>query len=219
MEMHWATVWEAVADTVPEAPAVTNGDTTRTWREYDHRAARLAAAFDAAGLGHDSKIALYLYNGNEYLETQYAAFKVRGVPVNVNYRYLDEELRYLLDNSDAEALVFHSSLGDRVARVVDRLPDLKLLIEVDDGPADTVDRVDGALTYEQVIVDHDPMPRIERSDDDAYSVGSNQSAVIPDARRGDDWQSAGQVLPVLDRRACCLGWGIQTKGQSRIGRG
>ena len=55
------------------------------------------------------------------------------MPVNVNYRYLDDELWYLLDNADAEALVFHSSLGDRVAQVVDRLPKLKLLIEVDDG--------------------------------------------------------------------------------------
>ena len=86
-----------------------------------------------AGLGHDSKIGLFLYNGNEYLEAQYGAFKMRGVPVNVNYRYLDEELWYLLDNADAEALVFHASLGDRVARVIDRLPKLRLLVEVDDG--------------------------------------------------------------------------------------
>ncbi len=60
-------------------------------------------------------------------------FKTRGVSINVNYRYLDDELWYLLDNSDSEALIFHSSLGDRVARVVDRLPKLKLLVEVDDG--------------------------------------------------------------------------------------
>ena len=65
---------------------------------------------------------------------------MRGVPVNVNYRYLDDELWYLLDNSDAEALVFHSSLGDRVAQVIDRLPKLKLLIEVDDGGTGQVAR-------------------------------------------------------------------------------
>ena len=76
------------------------------------------ARYVAAGLGHDSKVGLYLYNCNEYLEAQYAAFKLRAVPVNVNYRYLDDELWYLLDNADAEALVFHTSLGDRVARVV-----------------------------------------------------------------------------------------------------
>ena len=76
----------------------------------------MAAALTAAGLGPDSKVGLFLYNSNEYLETQFGAFKMRGVPINVNYRYLDDELAYLLDNADAEALVFHTSLGDRVAR-------------------------------------------------------------------------------------------------------
>jgi fatty-acyl-CoA synthase len=78
-----------------------HGDTVRTWAEYDDRAARLAAAYTAAGLGPDSKVGLYMYNCNEYLEAQYGAFKIRGVPVNVNYRYLDDELWYLLDNADA----------------------------------------------------------------------------------------------------------------------
>ena len=132
--MHFATIWESIADEIPDVPAVSNGDTTRTWSEFDDRAARIAGALTAAGLGPDSKVGLYLYNGNEYVEAQYAAFKLRGVPVNINYRYLDEELWYLLDNSDAEALVFHASLGDRVANVVDRLPNLKLLIEVADAP-------------------------------------------------------------------------------------
>ena len=63
-----------------------------------------------------------MYNGNEYLEAHFAAFKMRGVPININYRYVDEELWYLLDNSDAEAIVFHSSLADRVERVRERLP-------------------------------------------------------------------------------------------------
>ena len=86
------------------------------------------AALTAAGLGPDSKVGLYLYNSNEYLEAQFGGFKARAVPVNVNYRYLDDELAYLLDNADAEALVFHTSLGDRVARVRSRLPRLRLLV-------------------------------------------------------------------------------------------
>ena len=61
------------------------------------------------GSSPDSKVASYLYNGNEYIEGVYATFKMRGVPVNVNYRYLEDELVYLLDNSDAEALLFHGS--------------------------------------------------------------------------------------------------------------
>jgi fatty-acyl-CoA synthase len=163
MELHYATVWESIADTIPDATAVVHGDTIRTWAQYDDRAARIAAALAAAGLGHDSKVGLYMYNGNEYLEAHYGAFKIRGVPVNVNYRYLDDELWYLLDNAEAEALVFHSSLGDRVAHVVDRLPKLKLLIEVDDGGTG---QVAGALRYDTVLAENEPMERIVRSEDD-----------------------------------------------------
>ncbi len=180
MEMHFATVWESIADAIPDHVAVTHADTRRTWAEFDDRAARLAAAFTAAGLGADSKIALYLYNGNEYMEAHYGVFKMRGVAVNVNYRYLDEELWYLLDNSDAEAIVFHSSLADRVARVVDRLPKLKLSIVVDDGPAPggaTV--VAGARPFEDVVASNEPMERITRHEDDIYMLYTGGTTGMP----------------------------------------
>jgi acyl-CoA synthetase (AMP-forming)/AMP-acid ligase II len=176
MELHYATIWESIADTIPDATAVVHGDTVRTWAQYDDRAARLAAAYTAAGLKPDSKIGLYMYNGNEYLEAQYGAFKIRGVAVNVNYRYLDNELWYLLDNSDAEALVFHSSLGDRVAQVVERLPNLKLLIEVDDGGTG---QVEGALTYEDALATNEPMPRVARSEDDIYMLYTGGTTGMP----------------------------------------
>jgi 3-oxocholest-4-en-26-oate---CoA ligase len=176
MEMHFATVWESIADVIPDVPSIKHAGVTRSWAEYDDRAARIAAAFTNAGLGPDSKIGLYMYNGNEYLEAQFGGFKMRGVPVNVNYRYLDEELWYLLDNSDAEALVFHSSLADRVARVIDRLPKMKLLIEVDDGNAR---QIDAAIPYEDVIAAHDPMPRITRAEDDVYMLYTGGTTGMP----------------------------------------
>ncbi len=176
MELQFATIWESIADVVGDSPAVTHGDTTRTWSQYDDRAARLAQAMVDAGLGTDSKVGLYLYNSNEYLEAHYAAFKFRGVPVNVNYRYLDEELWYLLDNSDAEALFFHSSLGDRVARVVDRLPKLKLIVEVSDSPDHHVAK---AAAYESVIAGHSPMKRITRSADDTYMLYTGGTTGMP----------------------------------------
>ncbi len=180
MEMHFATVWESIADAIPDHIAVTHLDTRRTWAEFDDRSARLARAFVDAGLGPDSKIALYMYNGNEYMEAHYGVFKMRGVAVNVNYRYLDEELWYLLDNSDAEAIVFHSSLADRVARVVDRLPDLKLLIVVDDGPAPGgAAEVPGAQSFEDVVAAHEPMERIERSEDDIYMLYTGGTTGMP----------------------------------------
>ena len=178
MEMHWATVWESIADVVGDRPAVTNGTVTRSWAEYEDRAARVAAAYSAAGLGPDSKIALYLYNGNEYMEAQFGAFKMRGVPVNVNYRYLDNELLYLLENSDAEALVYHSSLADRVARVAGSLPGLRLLVEVDDTGLSGVS-VEGAVAFEDLIVGHDPMPRITREESDIYMLYTGGTTGMP----------------------------------------
>ena len=176
MEFHFATVWESLADTIGDRTAVVHGDKRFTWTQYDERAARMAAAFDAAGLGPNSKIGLFLYNGNEYLEAHYGAFKMRGVPININYRYMDEELRYLLENADAEAIVFHSSLGDRVERVRERLPKLKLLIEVDDGGAG---KVPVARRYDEIIDSNAPMPRITRSEDDIYMLYTGGTTGMP----------------------------------------
>ncbi len=176
MEKQFATIWESIADSIGDSPAVTQGTVTRTWTEYDQRASRIASALVDAGLQPQSKVGLYLYNSNEYLEAQFATFKFRGVPVNVNYRYLDEELLYLLDNSDAEALFFHSSLGDRVARVVDRLPKLKLLVEVSD---DGEHHVVTAVPYNTLVTDYEPMPRITRDEDDIYMLYTGGTTGMP----------------------------------------
>ena len=176
MEFHFATVWESIADVLGDNLAVVHSSRRYTWSQYDERAARAAAVYAAAGLGPNSKIGLYLYNGNEYLEAHYGAFKMRGVPVNVNYRYLDDELVYLLDNADAEALVFHSSLGDRVERIRTRLPKLKLLVEVDDGDTG---RVEGAVAYEAALASHDPMPRITRLESDIYMLYTGGTTGMP----------------------------------------
>jgi len=89
MKWHLAAVWEAVSDAVPDAPAVIDGQARRNWRGYEDRAARLASAMAAAGHGRNSKVAVYAYNSNAFLEAYFAAFKLRGVPVNVNYRYTE----------------------------------------------------------------------------------------------------------------------------------
>ncbi|MCU1502036.1 MAG: fatty-acid--CoA ligase [Ilumatobacteraceae bacterium] len=186
MEMHFATVWESIADVIGDQPALVHGGDVRTWAEYDERAARVAATLVDAGLRPGAKVALLMYNGNEYLESQFGVFKMRGVAINVNYRYLDDELVYLLDNSDSEALIFHASLAERVARIATRLPELQLLIEVDDvtGTATatgtgTAGAVPGALAYEDALAGHDPMPRIERSEDDIYMLYTGGTTGMP----------------------------------------
>ncbi len=176
MEAHLATLFEAVADAIGERPALIHGTTVRTWAELDDRGARIAQALTTAGLGVQSKTGLYLYNGPEYLEAQLGILKSRGVPVNINYRYRDQELVYLLENSDAEALVFHSSLADRVGRVAADLGAVRLLVQVadDDSPL-----VAGAIAYEELVTAHDRMPRIERSPDDIFLLYTGGTTGLP----------------------------------------
>jgi fatty-acyl-CoA synthase len=175
VDWNFATLWESVRDALPDRIAIVQGERRLTWSQFDDRAARLAQALHSAGLEPGAKVASYLYNGNEYLEGLFATFKMRGTAVNVNYRYLEDELVYLLDNSDAEALFFHSSLGDRVAKVRDRAPLVKLWIEVDDGG----DHHEFAERYEVLIATHDQMPRIERSGDDMYFLYTGGTTGMP----------------------------------------
>ncbi len=155
MEMRFGPVWESIADAVPDGTAIVQGEVRRSWRDFEARAARLAGALERLGVGRDARIAQYLYNGPEYLETCFAAFKLGAVPINVNYRYLEDELVYLVDNADAEALVFHTSLGERVEKVRARLPRVRAWIAVDDGGAAAA----SALDYEDVIATGAPAPR------------------------------------------------------------
>lgn len=178
--MHFASIWEAVADLRGDGLAVVQGDRAVTWREYEDRASRLAAALAAAGLGAGSKVAIYLYNSPEYCETNFAALKLGGSPVNVNYRYLEAELRYLLDNADAEAIVFHSSLRDRIAHVAGGLPRLKLLVEVDDGPApDRSSHLEESVRYEELLVAHEPLARRTPDGSEIYMLYTGGTTGMP----------------------------------------
>ena len=89
--------------------------------QFDRRADALAADFVDAGLGHQAKVACYLYNGPEYMETMVAAFKASMVPVNTNYRYGPDEIIYLFDNADAEAVVFHACFTELLEGIRARL--------------------------------------------------------------------------------------------------
>ena len=185
MKWHFGDVFETVAKLVPDDIAVVNGDVRRTWREYEDRAARIASALAAAGLGLDSKVGLYGYNSNEYLEAQFGVFKVRAAPVNVNYRYVEHELIYLLDNADAEAIVFDAQFGPRLAAIREQLPRLQLFIEIDDGSGE---HLAGAVGFEATIADYDRLPRQDYSEDDIYMLYTGGTTGMPKGvmyRQGD----------------------------------
>ena len=130
MAWNFADVWEAIAAAQPNHPQCIQADRTITWGQFDARADALAAHFIAKGMSHRAKVAGYLFNGPEYLESYFAAFKGGSEPVNTNYRYGPEELVYLFDNADAEAVVFHASFADTVDAIRSRLPQVKTWVAV-----------------------------------------------------------------------------------------
>ena len=185
--LNLASAWEAIADEVGDSTAVSAAGRHFSWTDFDDRAARLATTMVAHGLGPDSKVALYLYNGNEYPEAQYAAFKVRGIPANVNYRYTGDELAYILDNSDAEAVFFDHTLADRLEAVRERCPALRLAVQVGG-----VEVPDWAVGYEEAV-SADPMGRIDRSGSDLWFLYTGGTTGMPKAVMWDHTNLLGSM--------------------------
>lgn len=176
-DWHFASAYEAIADTIGDKPALICGDVVRSWHEYDDRSARIATVLCEAGLGAGSKVGIYLHNGNEYLEAHHGVMKFRGCPINVNFRYQEEELVYLLSNADAEAVVFQATYADRVDAIRDRLDQVKCFLQVDDGSGKPI--IGGGLDYETAIAVAEPMSRIERSADDLYMFYTGGTTGMP----------------------------------------
>ena len=145
---NFADVYEAVAARVPDRACQVQGDRVVTWGQFDRRANALVADLTDAGLTHQSKVAAYLYNGPEYLEVYVAAFKGGFAPVNTNFRYGPEEIVYLFDNADAEAVVFHAAFSGLVDGVRSRLPQVRRWYRVADGTAPVPA---WAVDYESVV--------------------------------------------------------------------
>ena len=175
-ELHFATIWENVSDAVPNNIAVISGNEEKTWREYEIEASKLAAFLDERGIRENVKVGLYLHNCNEYLEAQFGIFKVMGVPVNVNYRYQAGELKYLLDNSDCEAVFFQSCYADQVNEIAKDLPKIRTWIQVGE---DSSGLASFAFSYSSLISSYKPMPRIKRKEDNIYMIYTGGTTGMP----------------------------------------
>ena len=130
---NFANVFETVAGQVPDELAQQQGDRATTWREFDERADGVGHALLEAGLTEQDKVAQYLHNGPEYIESVFAAFKAGMATVNTNHRYGADELTYLWDNADVVAVVFHGVFSERIDSLRHRVPDIRLWLWVDDG--------------------------------------------------------------------------------------
>ena len=180
MEYNLADLWERVVDTVPDHEALVCGDRRLTFAEEDERATRLANALAERGIGPGDHVACYLYNSVEYLEVMLAAFKLRAVPINVNYRYVEDELRYLLDDADVKAVVFHREFAPKLTAIRSSLPDLHTFLAVDDGTSTDELAELGALDYEATLVAGSPERAFgPRSADDLYILYTGGTTGMP----------------------------------------
>jgi len=196
----FARAWRTVAELRPDRVAVVCGDRRLTFGELDTRAAQLAHVLRDAGVSAGDKVAIMCVNAPEYVEAFYAAQKLGAVPVNVNYRYVGAELAYLLDNSDAVALVFHDDFAATVSDALATLPAgrrPRLLLQVEH--AGGTERGDGALDYATAIAGAPTGPPTDRepSGDDLVFLYTGGTTGSPKAVmwRSDDlyvslWQMA-----------------------------
>ena len=179
MQFNLADLFESVADSVPERTALVCGEQRRTFAQLDRRANQCANALLARGVAAGEVVGLYLMNGAEYIEAMLGCFKLRAIPVNVNYRYVEDELQYLLDDADAVAVIHHRSFAPRLAAVRGRLPKLRTVLSVDDGSGVDLS-ASGSEDYDSALAGANTTRAFdERSPDDLFMLYTGGTTGMP----------------------------------------
>ena len=182
---------DAVAAVIGDRDFIIQGDRRYTYAQIVERSNRLAAYLHSRGLGCKTErrqlaghevgqdlLGIYAYNGPEYVEGMLGAWRARVAPFNVNYRYVKNELQYLLADSGATALLYHATFAPRVADVLPDLPKLRVLIQIADDSRN--DLVHGAVDYESIVASgaSEPPP-VEPSPDDLYVLYTGGTTGMP----------------------------------------
>ncbi len=209
MSFNLASIHEAIAAAVPDRDCIVHGDRRLTWAQVTERTRRLANYLRGRGLGaHTPRselagwqsgqdhVALYLYNGCEYLEGMLGAYKARAVPFNVNYRYVVDELVELFADAAPRAVVYHARLGDTLAAVRARVPGIDVVICVPDDSG--APPIDGAVLYDDALAAGSPdRPDADWSPDDLYMLYTGGTTGAP---KGVLWRQHDIFVAALGGR-------------------
>ena len=206
MQFNLADLFEAIATAVSERPCIICRGRHRTFAEVDERSGRLAAFLATSGLcverergdlepweSGQSHVALYLHNSPAYLESMLGAYKARAVPFNVNYRYVEDELLYLLRDAGAHAVIYHAQFAPLLASVRAALPGLRVLVQVSDDSGHEL--LPGAVDYDEVMASpHAEELPSGRSPDDLYMLYTGGTTGMP---KGVLWRQSDIFMAAL----------------------
>ena len=179
MEFNAADIFEGVVDRVPDREAIVHGSTRLTYKELDARSNKAANALKKLGIKKGSHIGIYAFNCVEWLEIMLGAYKLCAIPININYRYVEEELKYLIDNADMEAIFYHKQFSNKLENIKSHLPLLKdfICIEDDSGEDDVIDK---SFNFEDLIANEDESRLdVDRSGNDKYILYTGGTTGMP----------------------------------------
>jgi acyl-CoA synthetase (AMP-forming)/AMP-acid ligase II len=200
MAYNIADLFEHTADAVPDRIALIDRDARLSFAELEERANRIAHALADRGVGVGDHVGIYAQNSHEWIEAMYGAFKIRAIPININFRYVKDELSYLLGNADCVACIFDRQYAPRLEAVLDDAPTVKTFIYIDDG-TDTPLGALPAESYDDVCAGASPGRGFsERTPDDLYVLYTGGTTGMPKGvmwRQEDVYMALGQGIDSL----------------------